>query len=204
MLVKLPGRSADLAIGPDGNLNVAVVVQGHWNLQKYAPDGTALGSWDIGAPRELDPGTMSVAPDGTVAILFGRQVFLLAPDGRRIGVWDNIWFVWETQIAFWGSDRLLATIPHRDSIAVFSRTGELITEFKNFTGGPGKFFAPVELRLHRRGRHGGAAAGRQGAALPHADRCVPADLRHASSPSARPRPASASTAPTGCWCPPAA
>jgi hypothetical protein len=88
---------------------------------------------------------MSIAPDGTIAILFGRQVFLLGPDGRRIGDWDNIWFVWETQIAWWGSDRLLATIPHRDSIAVYSRTGEVITEFKNFSGGPGKFFSPTSM-----------------------------------------------------------
>jgi hypothetical protein len=140
-LVKLSGRSADLAIGPDGTLNLAAMVQGRWHLQKVAPDGTPLGSWDIGAPRELDPGTMAVANDGTVAILFGRQVFLMAPDGRRIGAWDNIWFVWETQIAFWG-DRLLATIPHRDSIAVFSRSGELLNEVRNFDGGPGRFFAP--------------------------------------------------------------
>jgi hypothetical protein len=145
LLVKLPTRSADLAIGPDGNLNVALLERGRWQLHKYAPDGASIGAWDINAPREMDPGTMSVAPDGTVAILFGRQIFLMAPDGHRIGVWDNIWFVWESQIAWWGSDRLLATIPHRDSIAVFSRTGELITEFKSFTGGPGKFFAPNSL-----------------------------------------------------------
>ncbi|HSQ00259.1 MAG TPA: hypothetical protein VL049_23815, partial [Candidatus Dormibacteraeota bacterium] len=151
VLVKLPGRAADLAIGPDGNLNVALLVQGRWNLQRYAPDGTALGSWDIDAPRELDPGTMTVAPDGTVAILFGRQIFLLAADGRRIGVWDNIWFVWETQIAFWGNDRILATIPHRDSIAVFSRGGELITEFKSFAGGPGKFFSPSSFAFTAEG-----------------------------------------------------
>lgn len=142
VLVKLAARSADLAIGPDGTLDLAQLEQGRWQLHRYAPDGASLGAWDIGAPRELDPGTMTVAPDGTVAILFGRQVFLLAPDGRRLGTWDNIWFVWETQIAFWGNDRILATIPHRDSIAVFSRGGELISELRSFAGGPGRFFAP--------------------------------------------------------------
>jgi hypothetical protein len=149
-LVSMPGRSADLAIGPDGNLNVAVLIDQRWHLQKYTPEGKLIGSWDIGAPRELDPGTMSVADDGTVAILFGRLIFLLAPDGRRIGSWDNIWFVWETQIAFWGK-YLLATIPHRDSIAVFSRSGEVVREFRNFQGGAGVFFAPSSLALTQEG-----------------------------------------------------
>ncbi|MBX3026383.1 glycosyltransferase family 39 protein [bacterium] len=140
-LLKLGSRSADLAIGPDGTLHLAAMVEGRWYLQKYTPDGTPIGSWDIGAPPEMDPGTMSVADDGTVAILFGRQVILLAPDGRRLGSWDHVWFVWETQIAFWG-DHLLATIPHRDSIAVFSRSGELVEEVRTFEGGPGHFFSP--------------------------------------------------------------
>jgi 4-amino-4-deoxy-L-arabinose transferase-like glycosyltransferase len=143
-IVNLPNRSADLAIGPDGNLYVAAMVRGRWHLQKYTPDGTQLGSWDIGAPRELDPGTMTTADDGTVAILFGRQIFLLGPDGRRVGTWENTWFVWETEIAFWG-DRLLATIPHRDAIAVFSRTGELLAEVREFPGGPGRFFEPSSV-----------------------------------------------------------
>lgn len=147
VLAQLPGRSADLGIGPDGALYAAALEQGSWHIRKYAPDGATLASWNIGAPREMDPGTLSVAPDGTIAILFGRQVFLLAPDGRRLGVWENVWLVWETQIAFWGNDRLLATIPHRDSIAVFNRSGELISELRDFPGGPGKFFAPTSLAL---------------------------------------------------------
>lgn len=149
-IVRLQGRSADLAIGPDGNLNVLVIVGGAWHLQKYTPDGTQIGSWDIGAPREMDPGTMAVADDGTVAVLFGRQILLIAPDGRRIGTWDHVWFVWETQIAFWG-DRLLATIPHRDSIAVFSRSGELIEEVREYPGGPGRFFAPTSFAFTPQG-----------------------------------------------------
>ena len=151
VLVKMGGRTADLAIGPDGNLNVTALLNGSWRLVRYKPDGTQIGSWDIGAPRELDPGTMTIAPDGTIAILFGRQIFLLAPDGRRVGMWDNVWFVWETQIAFWGNDRILATIPHRDAIAVFSRSGELIQEYKSFSGGPGKFFAPSSFAFTAEG-----------------------------------------------------
>ena len=151
VLAQLPGRSGDLAIGPDGALYVAVLEQGAWRIRKFAPDGAPLATWDIGAPREMDPGTMSIAPDGTLAILFGRQVFLLGPDGRRIGDWQHVWFVWESEIAFWGNDRLLVTIPHRAAVAVFSRTGELISEFKSFAGGPEQFFAPTSLALTAEG-----------------------------------------------------
>jgi hypothetical protein len=147
ILALLPARSADLAIGPDGALHVALLEEGRWRIRKYAPDGATLATWNIDAPREMDPGTMTVAPDGTIAILFGRDIFLLGPDGRRVGSWSNIWFVWETQIAFWGNDLLLATIPHRDAIAVFNRQGELLSEFRSFAGGPEKFFSPTSLAL---------------------------------------------------------
>lgn len=145
VVAQLPARSADLAVGPDGTLYAAVMEQAVWRIRKMSPDGATLATWDIGAPREMDPGTMTIAPDGTIAILFGRQVFLIGPDGRRVGQWQHVWFVWETEIAFWGNDRILATIPHRNAIAVFTRGGELVGEFKTFAGGPGTFFAPTSL-----------------------------------------------------------
>lgn len=144
-IIQLPARAADLAIGADGTLHVAVLENQRWRIDRYGPDGAALGSFDIGAPREMDPGTMTIAPDGTLAILFGRTVFLFDAAGQRIGTWENAGFVWETQIAFWGNDLLLATIPHRDSIALLARDGEVLDELKTFAGGPGGFVAPTSL-----------------------------------------------------------
>jgi hypothetical protein len=149
-IVQLPGRAADLAIGPDGILHVALLESGSWRIRKYGPDGQALGDFDLGAPRELDPGTMTVADDGTVAILFGRLVFMFDAAGKAIGNWDNVWFVWETQLATWG-DQWLATIPHRDSIAELTRDGKVVREFDKFEGGPGQFFAPTSLALSAEG-----------------------------------------------------
>lgn len=147
-LIQLPGRAADMAVGQDGTLHIALLEQGAWRLYRYGADGTQLGAWNIDAPREMDPGTMTVAPDGTVAILFGRHVYLIGTDGTRTGGWANVWFVWETQLAFFGADRVLATIPHRDSVAEITRGGEVVREFNAFPGGPGKFFAPTSLALN--------------------------------------------------------
>ncbi len=145
VLTQLPGRAGDLAVGPDGTLHVLIKQDNRWRLFRYTPEGTQLEVRELNAPRELDPGTMSVAPDGSVAMLFGRTMIVHGPDGREQARWENIAFVWETQIGFWGSDRLLATIPHRNALAVFSRTGEPLGEYTHFPGGPAEFFSPTSF-----------------------------------------------------------
>lgn len=145
ILTQLPGRAADLAVGPDGTLHVLIKQDAVWRLHRFTPDGKPLGAWELNAPRELDPGTMSVAPDGSVAMLFGRTIIVLGPDGRERARWENLAFVWETQIAFDGPDRLLATIPHRNALAIFSRTGEPLGEHTHFSGGPTEFFSPTSI-----------------------------------------------------------
>lgn len=151
VLTTLPGRAGDLAIAPDGTLHVLIKQENRWRLARFTPEGESLGIQELNAPRELDPGTMTIAPDGSVAMLFGRTVIVLGPDGREQARWENIAFVWETQLAFWGSDRILATIPHRNAVAVFSRTGEPLSEHTHFTGGPAEFFSPTSLAMNAAG-----------------------------------------------------
>ena len=79
-------------------------------------------------------------------MLVQRTIHLYDPHGKPIGEWEHPWFVWESQLAFWG-DLLVSNVHHRDSMAVFTRKGDLVTEFKTFAGGPGKLYAPMAFSL---------------------------------------------------------
>lgn len=147
LIRQLPGRSADLAIAPDGSLLILIKGAGGWRLHRYAADGHLRSDWALDAPPELDPSTMAVAPDGTVAILFGQHLLLVGPEGQALGRWNNLAFVWESRLAFAGPDRLVVTIPHRNAVAVFGRDGAPLGEYTTFPAGPPVLFAPSEMAL---------------------------------------------------------
>ena len=79
-------------------------------------------------------------------MLVQRTIRLYDPQGKEIAAWEHPWLVWESQLHFWG-DRLIANIHHRNSMAVYSRTGELVSEFSEFEGGPGKLYSPMAFGI---------------------------------------------------------
>ena len=148
-LATLPMHPGDLAVGPDGTLYLAGAALGKWHMYRLTPDGRIVTSWDLPAPRGINLSTIAVAPDGTVAALFARTVMLYSASGQPLGRWENAWLGWESQLTWWGDDLLLATIIHRNSIAVFNRRGELLREFSSFDTdhGPAELYQPQGFSL---------------------------------------------------------
>src|SRR4029077_1733565 len=101
----------------------------------YDKSGNEIAAWDVPTPLTINPASLAVAPDGTTAVLVQRTIQLYEPQGKPIGSWEHPWLVWETQLAFWG-DYLIGNIHHRDALAVYSRDGQVVKEFKAFDGGP--------------------------------------------------------------------
>ena len=115
-------------------------------VRRYDKSGNEIAAWDVPTPLTINPASLAVAPDGTTAVLVQRTIQLYDPQGKQIGSWEHPWLVWETQLAFWG-DYLIGNIHHRDALAVYSRDGQVVKEFKEFAGGPGKFYAPMAFAI---------------------------------------------------------
>jgi len=150
-LLQFAGRPVDFGVDAQGNFSVLVKEGGDlYRIHRYDPTGKQLAVWNVPLPPTINPATIAVAADGTTAVLVQRTVHLYDPLGKQIAEWEHPWFVWESQLAFWG-DLLVANIHHRDSMAVYTRKGDLVTEFKTFNGGPGKLYAPMAFALSNDG-----------------------------------------------------
>jgi hypothetical protein len=150
-VLQFPVRPVDFGVDANGNITVLLREAGdRYAMHRYDASGHEIASWPVPVPLTINPGTMAVAPDGTTAVLVQKAIQLYAPDGRLITTWEHPWFVWESQLAFWG-DNLVANIHHRNAMAVFSKTGTLIREFTKFEGGPGELYAPMSFTIGRDG-----------------------------------------------------
>ncbi len=152
MLGRPPVRPGDLQVGPDGSLFVAGFADGRWLMYRLAPSGAVLANWDMRAPQNINLSTFAVADDGTVAAVFARTLRLYGPDGQDLGAWENVWLSFESQLAWWGP-HVVTSIPHRNSLAVFDRHGELQSEFSAFATerGPQELYQPRGFSLTRDG-----------------------------------------------------
>jgi len=139
-------RPVDFGIDAQGNISVLMHEGETHRIRRFDPAGKELAAWDIPVPLTINPAAIAVAPDGSTAVLVQRTIHLYDPQGKEIATWDHPWFVWETQLAFWGGN-LVANIHHRNAIAVFTPKGELVKEFTTFQGGPGSFYAPMAFGL---------------------------------------------------------
>jgi hypothetical protein len=149
-IVQFPGRPTDFGVDAQGNVSVLTREGEHHRIRRYDRTGKPLAEWIVPTPFTINPASLAVAADGTTAVLVQRTIRLYDPQGREIAAWEHPWLVWETQLHFWG-DYLVGNIHHRDALAVYSRKGELVREFKDFTGGPGKLYAPMALAIGRDG-----------------------------------------------------
>ncbi|MGH7789085.1 MAG: hypothetical protein ACRERC_19600 [Candidatus Binatia bacterium] len=150
--VQLRGaRPIDFGVDGQGNIAMLVLENSEWSVRRFAPDGTPLNQWPIAVPPTLNLNSLAVAADGTVAVPVQRTVHLFDPKGREFAAWEHPWLVWESELAFWGPDLLIANIHHRDALAVFNRQGELVKEFLTFDGGPGRFYQPTTVSISERG-----------------------------------------------------
>ena len=145
-LVQFAGRPVDFGVDAQGNFSVLLKEGDVFRIRRYDRTGKELAAWRVPLPPTINPATIAVAADGTTAVLVQRTIHLYDPHGKPIGEWEHPWFVWESQLAFWG-DLLVSNIHHRDSMAVFTRKGDLVTEFKTFAGGPGKLYSPMAFSL---------------------------------------------------------
>jgi hypothetical protein len=143
-----PVRPGDLQIGPDGSLFVAGFADGGWLMYRLTPDGAVIAKWDMRAPQNINLSTFAVADDGTVAAIFARTLMLYSIDGQDLGAWENPWLSFESQLAWWGP-HLVASIPHRNSLAAFDRGGALRSEFSAFASehGPRELYQPRGFNL---------------------------------------------------------
>lgn len=149
-LIKFPGRPVDFGIDAQGNMSVLMREGEQHRVRRYDAKGNQIATWDIYPPLTINPGSLAVAPDGTTAVLVQRTIHFFDPQGKEIGSWEHPWLVWESQLAFWG-DRIIANIHHRDSLAVYTRDGQVVREFKEFAGGPRKLYAPMGFTLDNDG-----------------------------------------------------
>jgi len=149
-LIMFKGRPHDFGVDAQGNMSVLMKEGSTHRVHRYDKRGKELAAWDIPVPFTINPASLAVAPDGTTAVLVQREIQLYDPQGKRISSWEHPWLVWETQLAFWG-DKLIANIHHRDGLAVYSRTGEMVEEFKTFAGDPGKLWAPMAFTISAEG-----------------------------------------------------
>lgn len=145
-LVKFPGRPVDFGFDAAGNVSVLMRDGEHHRVRRYDKAGKEIAAWIIPTPFTINPASLAVAPDGTTAVLVQRMIRLYDPQGKEIAAWEHPWLVWETQLAFWG-DKLVANIHHRNSLAIYSRDGQLVREFKEFPGGPGTLYSPMAFAL---------------------------------------------------------
>ena len=145
-VVQFPGRPTDFGVDAQGNISVLLREGEHHRIRRYDRNGTPLANWIVPTPFTINPASLAVAADGTTAVLVQRMIRLYDPQGKEIAAWEHPWLVWETQLHFWG-DYLVGNIHHRDALAVYSRKGELVREFKEFSGGPGKLYAPMSLAI---------------------------------------------------------
>ena len=145
-MLQFPGRPVDFGFDAQGNFSVLMREGEHHRIRRYDPSGKELATWEVETPLTINPASIAVAPDGTTAVLVQRTIHLFDPQGKEIGAWEHPWLVWETQLAFWG-DKLIGNIHHRDAMAIFTRTGELVREFRTFDGGPGKLYAPMAFGI---------------------------------------------------------
>ena len=51
------------------------------------------------------PARIAVDPEGNTAILTGNVLQIYDAAGRRTASWQNLWFVWESELVFWGPGR---------------------------------------------------------------------------------------------------
>lgn len=144
--IQFKHRPVDFGVDAQGNISVLLREQEGFRLHRYDRNGKEFANGPVEVPLTINPGTLAVAPDGTTAILVQKAIQLYDTNAKAIGSWEHTWFVWETQLAFWNG-LLIANIHHRDSIAVFTRQGDLVREFTTFEGGPGKFFAPMAFAI---------------------------------------------------------
>jgi hypothetical protein len=149
-VVQFPGRPTDFGVDAEGNVSVLLREGEHHRIRRYDRTGKPLADWIVPTPFTINPASLAVAADGTTAVLVQRTIRLYDPQGKEIAAWEHPWLVWETQLHFWG-DYLVGNIHHRDALAVYSRTGELVREFKEFSGGPGKLYAPMALAIDKDG-----------------------------------------------------
>jgi hypothetical protein len=151
-LAQLPARPLDLGIDGAGTVNVLLEQQQKYRIHKLTPEGKLAGEWPIEGPYGRVPSSIDVDPAGNVMAMFSPAVVFYDAQGQRTGGWSHQWLVWESEVAFFGKDFVLVSIPHRDSLVVFRRNGELVREFTTFEGGPGKLFSPTALQVGPDGR----------------------------------------------------
>ncbi|MDX2166135.1 MAG: hypothetical protein SF182_03705 [Deltaproteobacteria bacterium] len=151
-LAQLTARPLDLAFDGAGTVHVLLEQQQRYRIQKLTPQGAPAGEWPIEGPYGRVPSSLDVDAAGNVMAMFSPAVVFYDAAGTRTGGWSHQWLVWESEVAFFGRDLVLVSIPHRDSIAVFRRNGELLREFTTFEGGAGRLFSPTALRVGPDGR----------------------------------------------------
>ncbi len=139
------GRAVDLGADARGVVSVAVLEQGALRVERIAPNGDRVAKFEVEQPLHQNAGSIAVDPEGNTAILTGNVAQIFDAAGRRTASWQNLWFVWESELVFWGPDEIIANIPHRNSIAVFDRKGNVVREVTTFAGGSGGMYRPLTL-----------------------------------------------------------
>lgn len=144
----LRGRPEDMDLDGEGRLSVLMweSFQG-WRVDRFSAQGQLERSWQPKLDADPTHVSMAVAADGTHFFLSGERILVTDGEGKESGGWKLPLFELPTEIALWPGDRLLAVFPNRHSVTLLSRSGELLAEFREFEGGPGRFSSPMAIAV---------------------------------------------------------
>ncbi len=146
----LEGIPLDFGIDAQGYAMVLLRdAAGTQRVHRLDPGGHVEAAWQ---PQVPGGPVLSMAVDRNgVSALMGSEAIALADrTGKPVSSWTDP-TTWITQMAFWGPDRILKAMEFHNSIALLNRNGQILREWTQFPGGPGKFEQPVTVAVGPQG-----------------------------------------------------
>lgn len=145
-LAVLEAPVSDLAADRSGRVCALTRREDVWEIVCFGGDGRETGRTRAGLPRFLSPGSIGLAPDGSVLVSAWNVVETYDADLRRMARWELPSGVLAMRMALLPDGRL-AFLTSRGALEVFSRDGKPEGSFSSWSGGAGRFETAVGLAV---------------------------------------------------------
>lgn len=143
----LPFAQSDppLDVGIDGRGALVILTEeaGALRIKRIGVDGNQDVAWRI---EDVRPKGMSVAPDGTVFLVYAERVTVYSPDGVLMETWTEP-LVRTQDLGHLASGHVLSAVVDQHVIALLDRKGRVLQKWHAFEGGPGAFSGPVSVAV---------------------------------------------------------
>jgi hypothetical protein len=134
-----PGVVLDLGADASGELFLLSDDNAERTIRRVGADGAQAATWRVhGEP----PVGMSVAPDGTVFVVYADRVALYSRAGQPIGVWQDS-PMRTAAVGHLATGEVLVPLINNGAVVVLDRKGKIVRTWTEFQGGPGKFSEPT-------------------------------------------------------------